>query len=110
MRVAMWCVVACAVLSAIGLFVPSFELHVGGYRLRRRAYVAAAIALVAAIVAIAIHVACRRVRFEANDDLGHDAIVLAGGVWLILLPALGGLAAAIVYGVRAHRMPTLPRN
>ena len=77
----------------------------GIYR-KRRAYIAGAIALLGAVMALAIHIACREVRFEANDDLGRDAIALATGAYLIPFASLCALGAAIAFIVLSSRRDT----
>src|SRR5262249_48755474 len=76
----------------------------GLYR-KRRAIVALVIAVLAAAMAIAIHVACRMVRFEANDDIGYVTVALAGGAYLIPVGAVLALAAMIAFFVHKRGTP-----
>jgi hypothetical protein len=79
------------------------ELMRGAYR-RGRLIAALAASVVVAAIAVALHLACREAVWEANDEVGHTAVVLAAGAYAIPVAAVAGLVAAIVLVVR--RPPT----
>ena len=80
----------------------------------RRGPVVAALAasVLAAAIAVALHVACREAIWQANDEVGRTTLVLAAGAYVIPLAAITGLAAAIALLVRrgAAARVTTPGN
>lgn len=79
---------------------------VGGEYHRWRLVTALAIATVVAAIGIAIRYACTEVAFEANDELGRDAVGLGAATLVIPITAIGAFCAAItllVLHVRAAR-------
>jgi hypothetical protein len=73
-------------------------------RYRRRPLVAAmALAVLAAAVAVAILLGCRAAVWEANDELGHDVLAVAGGAYVIAIASIGRLAAGIALVVAPRR-------
>ena len=66
----------------------------GTYR-RGPIIAAMVVALVVAAAAIAIHLGFREAVWQANDELGHDPLVLAAGAYVIPVAAGGTLVAAI---------------
>ena len=75
------------------------QLMRGSYR--RGPLVAALVASVlAAAVAVALHLACRHAVWQANDEVGRTTLVLAAGAYVIPLAALVGLGAAIALAAR----------
>lgn len=78
------------------------ELMRGTFRSGRLIAALAASVVVAAIT-IALHLACREAVWQANDEVGHGALVLAAGAYVIPLAALAAVVAAIV--LVARRLP-----
>jgi len=79
------------------------DLMRGAYR-RSRMIGALAASVVVAALAIALHLACREAVWEANDEVGHSALVLAAGAYVLPIAAVAALVAAIV--LVARRRPT----
>ncbi len=73
----------------------------GNYR-RSRLVVAAVVAVVVAAAAIAIHLGCREAVWQANDELGHDPLVLAGGAYVIPFAAVVAFVTSIVLVIVAR--------
>lgn len=94
--VALWTLLGLDAAMAGLVFV---ELMRGGYRRGRLAAALVASALVA-VIAVALHVACRQAVGEANDEVGRSALVLAAGAYVVPLAAIAGLAAATALVVR----------
>jgi len=70
---------------------------------RGRLIAAIAIALIAAAIAIALHLVCREAAWEANDELGTEVVALGIGAYVLPVASLGGLVAAIVLLVQRLR-------
>jgi hypothetical protein len=70
---------------------------------RGRMAVALVAALAAAALGVALHVACREAVWEANDEIGRTALVLAPGAYVLPLAALSGLVSAVVLVARRSR-------
>jgi hypothetical protein len=68
--------------------------------------------VLAAAVAVALHIACRYAIWQANDEVGRTTLVLAAGAYVIPLAALLGLGAAIALVVRRPATPRamVPRD
>ena len=70
-----------------------------------RLRLALALSVLVAAIAVALHVACREVVWEANDEVGRAVLALAVGAYLIPLAALAALASAVVLVIRQSRRP-----
>jgi hypothetical protein len=89
-------------LNAVMLLLVFPPLMRGTFRRGRMAAALVAALLVAAI-AVALHVACREAIWEANDELGRTALVLAPGAYALPIATLAGLVSAIVLVARRSR-------
>jgi hypothetical protein len=78
------------------------ELMRGTFR-RGRLPVALVAAVLVAAIAVALHVACREAVWEANDEVGRAALVLASGAYVLPAAALAALVAAIVLLAKRRR-------
>jgi lysylphosphatidylglycerol synthetase-like protein (DUF2156 family) len=78
------------------------ELMRGVFR-RGRLVVALAASVVVAAIAIALHLACREAVWQANDEVGRTALVLAAGAYVLPIAAVAALIAAIVLVARRRR-------
>ena len=76
---------------------------------RRGRYVAAMTAsLLAAAIAIALHLACREAVWQANDEVGRSALSLGPGAYVLPLAALAAFALAVLLVARRSRSTGLP--
>jgi hypothetical protein len=71
---------------------------------KRPLVIAAAMAIVVAVVAVAIHVIVREAVWEANDDLGKDVVAVAFGAYMMLVAAIGAVGAIGFLLFRAFRL------
>ena len=78
------------------------ELMRDGYR--QSCLVAALVlSVVVAATAIALHLGCREVVWQANDEVGRTAVALRVGAYVLPVAAIGSLIAAIVLVVQRGR-------
>ena len=75
-----------------------------GTRRRGRLIAALVMSIVVTAVGVAIHLICREAVWQANDNLGYDAIGLAVGAYLIPIAAIGGSIAMVVLLVRSRKL------
>ncbi|HZJ65831.1 MAG TPA: hypothetical protein VFD36_20110 [Kofleriaceae bacterium] len=83
------------------------QLMRGAFR-RGPLIAALAASVLAAAIAVALHVACREAIWQANDEVGRTTLALAAGAYVIPLSALTGLGAAIALLVRRGGAPLSP--
>jgi hypothetical protein len=102
--IVLWTLLGLEVAIACLVFT---ELMRGGFR-RGRLITALAGAVVVAAIAIALHLACREAVWEANDELGHAAVRLAAGAYVIPVAAVAALAAGIAVVARRGAGATPP--
>lgn len=75
---------------------------------RGRVIAAAGVSVVVTVAAIAIHVVSRQAVWEANDEIGKSFVDLGMGAYMMVVSAVGGLAAiAVVLAmlIRSRRSP-----
>lgn len=98
-----------ALAALIGLEVLAAALVFGelvrGFPRRGRHAWVLVLAVLAAVVAIALHVACRVVAWQANDEVGAAILALGPGAYLTPIAALGAVALAIALVGRRHAPP-----
>ncbi len=70
---------------------------------RSRVIVALVMAVIAATVAVGIHITYRQVIAEANDELGGHPFALSVGAYVLPLAAIAALAAIVVALVQLQR-------
>ena len=104
---AVWTLLAaCVVMAALG-----FGELMGGELRPRRLYAAAALAVLAAALGVGALLGCREAAWQANDELGANALAAGGGIYLLPLAAcvaLGAISCAIVLARRARRASAAP--
>jgi len=105
LKIAVWTLL---VLAALTIASVLRQLVRGAYSRGRLVTVLAA-SVLAAVIAIALHVVCRQVVWEANDEVGRNILALAPGAYLLPLAALAAVVAAAVMVVRARPLPR-PRH
>jgi hypothetical protein len=78
------------------------ELMRGAYR-RSRLIAALVLSVAVTAIAIAVHIVCREVVWQANDEVGGNALALRLGAYVIPIAAVAGLLTAIVLVARRRR-------
>jgi hypothetical protein len=106
LAIAIWAFLALQAITA-GLV---FAGNVRGEHRRGALIGALALAVVVAAAAIAIHIACRQVVWEANDDLGYAAFGLALGAYVIPVASIGTVIAGIALLVQRKRLTASART
>lgn len=89
-------------LDAVMAALVFTELMRGAFR-RGRLIAALAASVVVAAIAVALHLACREAVWEANDEVGRTAVVLAAGAYVIPFSGVAAMIAAIVLVARRTR-------
>jgi hypothetical protein len=100
--IALWTFLGLHAVMGLLVFVETMN---GTFR-RGRLIAALAISVVVTAMAFAINWACREAVFEANDELGVNALGAAGGAWLIPIAAACATASAIALLVLRRRRGT----
>lgn len=88
-------------LDAVLVLVVAVPL-IGGQGRRGGGVLTIASAFLIAAISIALHALCRVVAWEANDEIGHSAVALTAGAYLLPIAAVLGLVAAIARVVSAR--------
>jgi hypothetical protein len=78
------------------------QLGRGSFR-RGRMVLALLGSIVAAGVAIALHIVCREAVWQVNDEVGRTIVTLGPGIYVMPIAAIAALVAAVV--LVAHRAP-----
>ncbi len=91
-----WVMLALYILGALIVFG---EASREGRARGKRLIAATALAVLAAVLAIGIHLVCREAAWEANDEIGANLLAVAPGQYLMLGATLAGLVAIVVVDV-----------
>jgi len=104
LAVAVWTLFGLDVL----LLVLVFTQLMRGVYWRGRLVAALVASVAAAVLAVALHLACREVAWQANDELERTVVALAFGAYLVPLAAIASVAAAVMLVTRSRRTVARP--
>jgi hypothetical protein len=94
----------CALLGLDALMVALvFGELMRGSRRRGRYIVVVVASVIAAAIAVALHLACREAVWQANDEVGRSALSLGPGAYVLPIAALAAFALAVLLVARRSR-------
>lgn len=92
------------------LIVIVFTQLMRGVYWRGRLIAAFAISLLVTAISLGVHIVCREVVWQANDEVGRTVLGLAPGAYVLPIAAIGTLIAAIVLLIQRRRAVTLMQH